>query len=136
MAAAYLVALFSLFCVRLCVQRCISLSQRCKPLILSERSLFLSERSLSFRLEYSVFFLEYSIPLQLPEHSSLGYCVVSYTQISKENDYMAGLPLPIRRIVPIKATFFHSSGTLQTPKSHSEVHTMHIHFLLFFSDIP
>lgn len=32
MAAAYLVALFALFCVRLCVQRCISLLQRCTPL--------------------------------------------------------------------------------------------------------
>lgn len=73
MAAAYLVALFALFCVRLCVQRCVFLLQRCiwnapyflersKPLILSERSLFLSERSLLFRLEYS-------IPLQLPEYS-------------------------------------------------------------------
>lgn len=36
MAAAYLVALFALFCVRLCVQRCISLLQRCTP----ERSFF------------------------------------------------------------------------------------------------
>ena len=35
---------------------------------------------------------KYSVPLQLPEHSSLGYCVVSYTQIYKENDFVAGLP--------------------------------------------
>lgn len=65
MAAAYLVALFALFCVRLGVQRCVFLLQRCTPLILSERSLFLSERSLLFRLEYSV-------PLQLPEYSFFG----------------------------------------------------------------
>ena len=69
MAAAYLVALFALFCVRLCVQRCVFLLQRCiwnAPYFL-ERSkpLILSERSLLFRLEYSVFFLEYSVPLPI-----------------------------------------------------------------------